>query len=156
EIEGELAGPVRVRNRDRRHAVLEDVDLPCELLAGMLEEVLDRALHAVARRLAGEEDRVVLLQDPEKRLVPLGERLAIEAGQDLGADRRIVLRQRLLALDQVLRRRGPDVRVEEPGLVDHADQSMAVAPRHAVRRPEVEAVLALPGQLLAVVDALTD
>ena len=116
-----------------------------------LEEVVDRALHAVAGGLAGDDHGVGGEQRLEERGVPLRERLPVVARQHLGPQHRVVLGQRVAALDLHPRLRAAREGVEHARLVHDAGERVTVAAEQAVRRPQVE--LVLPGllQLRAVV-----
>src|SRR5262245_42101977 len=143
EVDGETAAPVG--HGDRRHAVGDDVDLAGERGVGgddLGEEVVDRALHAVAGGLAGDDDGVGGEQGLDELGVALGERRAVEARQHLGAQHRVVLGQRVAALDLAPRLRAAGEGVEQAGLVDDAGEGVAVGAEQAVRRPQVELVLA--------------
>ena len=82
------------------------------------------------------------------------ERRAVVGGRDLRRQHRVVLGERAAALDLDRRLRVARVGVEQPRLLDHADQRVPATAEQAVRRPQVELVAAAPLELLAVVEHL--
>ena len=153
-----LGGEVdQARNDDGGHAVLEDVDLLGQgrvLGQDLAEEVVDGAGHAMAVRLATDDHDVAFHQRPDEADVLLGQDLAVEAGEHLRPQDRIVLGQRVAALDLALGLRATHVRVEHAGLLDDADQRVPVGAEDAVRVPDRQRVLASFFQLLHVVEDL--
>jgi hypothetical protein len=130
---------------DGRRAVLEQIDLLLEppfLDSGVGEEVVDRPGDAVALRLAGDHDRVVLEQALHERLVPLAERLPLEVELDLGPEHRVVLGERVVALGLEVERSAARDRVEEERLLDGRDERVADPAEHRVEGPDRQVELA--------------
>ena len=72
EVEQEGPGPLGVGHRHRRHGVAQDVDLarePGVALPRDQEQVVERVLDAVARRLARHDEGVDTQQLVDERLV---------------------------------------------------------------------------------------
>ncbi len=150
----------RIAYHHRGHAVLEDVDAigharihAHDLVAEVGQEPGDavRACltshdQAAVRRAQGFEEGGVDLR--------IRERLAIPARHHLGAENAVVLAERVITLELVPGLAPAGVVVEEAGLLEHAHQSVTGVAQDAVRRPDVESVLALTSQLIAVVDDL--
>ena len=110
---------------DRRGAVLEEVDA---LGGDVVEQVAEGPGDAVALRLAGDDDRVEVAQQSDERLVP--------PVADLGPERRVVLRARVVALHLERGRRRPGDAVEEDRLLDRRDERVADPAEHRVVRPD--------------------
>lgn len=151
-----------VRHRHRRHAVAQDVHLGRErrvLGEDLVEEVLDRALHAVTGRLTADDQRVRLHQLADERDVALrslerqhlGRRARVGARHHFGLEHGVVLGEEVVALHLEPTRAPADVLVEQHRFRDHADQVVAGRAEEAVRRPERQRVLALLLELPAVV-----
>ncbi len=157
EVGHEASGAVR--DRDRRHAVGEDVDLADERrVAGgdVVEEVVDGGLDAVACGLAGDDDGVGVHELLEEAGVPLGEGGAVVTGEDFGAEDAVVLGERMAALHFAPRLGAAGEAVEQARFVDVAGEGVTGGSEEAVRGPEVEGILALAFELLGVVDDLLE
>ena len=96
----------------------------------------------MALRLARDHDRVVLEQALDQRLVAFSERLSLEVELDFGAEHRVVLGERVVALRLEVERRVAGDRVEEERLLDRRDERVADPAQHGVERPDGQAVLA--------------
>src|SRR5262249_49655923 len=156
---GEVGGEttLAVGDGDRRHAVGDEVDLARErriMSRDLAEQVIDRALHAMARGLAGDHDGVRGEQGLHEAGVALREGRAVEARQDLGPEYRVVLGERVTALDLDARLRGARERMKQPGLMHDTGERVAVRAEQAVRWPQVQLVLAGALELSGVVQDL--
>ncbi|KKU07464.1 MAG: hypothetical protein UX09_C0029G0003 [Candidatus Uhrbacteria bacterium GW2011_GWE2_45_35] len=143
EVGREAAAPVG--HGHGRHAVAKDVDLGGQRrISGhdFVQEVVDRALDAVAGGLAGDDHGVRVQEFLHEAGVLLAEGLAVETGEHFGPEHRVVFGQRITALDLGPGLGAADVGVEHEGLVDETHEGMTFAPEHGVGRPQVQAVLA--------------
>ncbi len=151
EVSHEAAAAVR--HRHRGHAVAEDVDLggeigiPCQ---DFIQDIVDAALDAVAGSLAGDHQGIGLEEGVQEQRVLLRQGLAIVPHEHFRPQHRVVLGERVAALDLAQALAEPRQGVEEPGFVDDTAQDVTVAAEQAVGRPEVELVLAGALELLAV------
>ena len=149
-----------VGHGDGGSAIGDDVALRGQALvarADLVEEVVDRRLDAVRAGLADEDDGVARQQLVEEVGALLGQvPLAVPARQDFRVEHRIVLGQRVVALDLDAVFGRARVGVEQPRLVHHAGQHVAGAAQQAMLGPDVELVLAGTLELGAVVLALLE
>src|ERR671923_314627 len=95
--------------------------------SGRLEEIGDRPRDAVALRLTGDHDGVELEQGVDEHRVLLTDPFAVRPGRHLGPENRVVLRQRVLALDLEGGLGEAGDRVEEERLLNGGHPGMAPA-----------------------------
>ncbi len=140
-------------NDHRRHAILEQIDPPGELLvsaANLVEEIRKSPAHAVALCLSRDEERVVGKKLLEESVVPGCDRLSFLIFQDLRPKGRVVLGKRARAFELerglTLARDG----MEEDRFLHCRDQRMADAAQDRVVRPDHESKLAVAAQKPAI------
>ena len=144
------------RDDHRRGAVLQEVHLAGQARVDgqdVGQQVVDGPGHAVALGLAGDDQHVVgqqLLDEQRVALCP-GQRLAVEGGQHLRPQDRVVLGPGVGALDLVVGLHPARDGVEEAGLLETADEGVPLAPDETVERPDRELVAPPLLELLGVV-----
>ena len=119
---------------------------PFHPLVVALEEVVDRPGDAVALRLAGHDHRVEFEQSLDERDVLLGQRFAVRPLRDLGPEHRVVLRERMLALDLEVGLAVAGDPMEEERLLDRGDERVADSAEERVVGPDRQVVLPAFGE----------
>src|SRR6266511_1827116 len=145
------------RDDDGRRAILEQIDPLGETLhlrIGFLEQVVDRPGDAVALGLPRDDDGVELEQTLDQGRVPPRKDLSVRPLGHFGPEHRVVLRQRVLALDLEVGLAVARDAVEEEGLLDGRDQRVPDPAEKRVVGPDRELVLAARSQPARVVEEL--
>ncbi len=140
-----------------RHAVREQVDLARERRVcgeDFVEQVVDRALHAVTGGLSTDDHHVRTHERLHEPRVLLCECLPVVPHEHFGTEHGVVLGERVAALDLRPALRPAHERLEHPRLVDHTNEGVAVGAEDGVLGPQVQGVLALALELLAVEQCL--
>ena len=109
----------------------------------------------MALRLAGNDHGIEREQLGDQLDVPLREAIAVWSLGHLGAEHRVVLGERVIALDLEFGPAVPGDAVEEDGLLDRGDQGVADAAEHGVVGPDGQLVLPALGQPPGVVGEVT-
>ena len=145
EVRKERARVRRIGHGDRGHRVFEDVDTLASL----------RSRRRIASRRSSIElftqwleacPAMISRSSPSRRSSRAPFRLAsddaVVGEKDLGREDRVVLGERVHALDFDAVARATRVRMEQTRFLDDAGEDMAIAAEEHVGRPEVQDVLA--------------